>query len=198
MATPISNPARPFANCYWVQPGRLLAGEYPGDWSATTAVPKLNLLLAAGVTFFLDLTHPADGLESYAPLLPAMHPDQPRPIVYQRMAIPDRSVPPVAQMVQTLDVIDAALAAGQVVYVHCWGGVGRTGTVVGCHLVRHGRSGEAALAEIARLWQDMAKRDRYPHSPETAAQAAMVRTWTETTQFPISESTQSSDQRNCL
>lgn len=34
-----------------------------------------------------------------------------------------------------------ALAAGQTVYVHCYGGIGRTGTVVGCWLVRHGLSG---------------------------------------------------------
>ena len=27
---------------------------------------------------------------------------------------------------------------GRKVYVHCWGGVGRTGTVVGCYLVRQG------------------------------------------------------------
>ena len=35
------------------------------------------------------------------------------------------------------------------VYVHCWGGIGRTGTVVGCWLVRHGMTGDEALAEFA-------------------------------------------------
>ncbi|MSR27507.1 MAG: hypothetical protein EXS06_10930, partial [Planctomycetaceae bacterium] len=36
--------------------------------------------------------------------------------------------------------IDAELAAGRPVYVHCWGGVGRTGTVVGLvHVARRGR-----------------------------------------------------------
>ncbi|MEZ4725856.1 MAG: protein-tyrosine phosphatase family protein [Caldilineaceae bacterium] len=170
---------RPHANCYWVQPGRLLAGEYPGAALAVNARPKLRRILAAGVTFFLDLTHPDDSLQPYVELLNEEANQDSRPVLYRRLAIPDLDVPPVAQMVQTLDLIDEALAAGHVVYVHCWGGVGRTGTVIGCYLVRHGLSGEAALADIARLWQAMEKRDRHPHSPETAAQMAMVRTWQE-------------------
>ncbi len=169
--------ARPYPNSYWVQPGRLLAGEYPGDWPASAMRQKLRRLLDAGVTFFLDLTHPNDPLPPYATLLPQMSKAYPRPAVYRRMAILDRDVPAVAQMGQTLALIDEALAADHVVYVHCWGGVGRTGTVVGCYLVNQGSSGEAALAEIARLWQDVAKRDRHPQSPETPAQVQMVRTW---------------------
>ena len=171
---PMSTSARPHPNCYWVEPGRLLAGEYPGASQAAVARQKLQQIVASGVTFFLDLTSPDDGLAPYADLLTtdfAVH--------YRRLAIPDYSVPSVAQMTQTLDVIDGALAAGQVVYLHCWGGVGRTGTVVGCHLVRHGSSGEAALAQIAHWWQTVEKRDRHPHSPETSAQRQMVRTWHE-------------------
>ena len=37
-----------------------------------------------------------------------------------------------------LDEIDGAILNGKTVYVHCLGGIGRTGTVVGCYLVRHG------------------------------------------------------------
>lgn len=172
-------PTRPHANCYWVEPGRLLAGEYPGASHSDAARRKLQRILAAGVTFFLDLTSPADGLAPYAELLAEEAQIYTHAVSYCCMTIPDYSVPPVAQMVQTLDVIDDALAAGQVLYVHCWGGVGRTGTVIGCYLVRHGRSGEAALAQLAHLWQDVEKRYRHPRSPETPAQMAMVRTWHE-------------------
>jgi len=61
--------------------------------------------------------------------------------------------------------------------VHCWGGVGRTGTVVGCWLARHGiANGEEVLDHIARLRQgDLARRDR--PSPETDTQRALVRSW---------------------
>lgn len=172
-------PTRPHANCYWVEPNRLLAGEYPGASHSDAARRKLQRILAAGVTFFLDLTSPADGLAPYAELLAEEARIYPHAVSYRRMAIPDYSVPPVDQMVQTLDVIDTALAAGQVLYVHCWGGVGRTGTVVGCYLVRHGRSGEAALAQIAQWWQTVEKSYRHPQSPETSAQLQMVRTWRE-------------------
>ena len=82
-------------------------------------------------------------------------------------------------MVKILDTIDEALAEGHTVYVHCWGGIGRTGTVVGCHLVRHGKQGEEALEEIARWWQTIEKRPRHPRSPETEAQVDYILNWRE-------------------
>jgi ADP-ribosylglycohydrolase len=82
-------------------------------------------------------------------------------------------------MRRILDAIDSALDTGQTVYVHCWGGVGRTGTVIGCWLVRHGRSGQAALREVATLYSAMseAKRRRHPRSPETESQRRMIAHW---------------------
>lgn len=52
--------------------------------------------------------------------------------------------PTVDQMRAILDAIDRA--AGSIVYVHCWGGHGRTGTVAGCYLVRHGQDTRQSLA----------------------------------------------------
>jgi protein-tyrosine phosphatase len=37
------------------------------------------------------------------------------------------------------------------VYVHCWGGKGRTATVIGCHLIDGGLDYDATLAELRRL-----------------------------------------------
>jgi hypothetical protein len=67
------------------------------------------------------------------------------------------------------------------VYLHCWGGTGRTGTAVGCHLVRTGKSGSEALATIAELWQTVSemKRRDFPESPQTRAQRAFVEGWVE-------------------
>ncbi|MBA3532830.1 MAG: dual specificity protein phosphatase family protein [Ardenticatenales bacterium] len=64
---------------------------------------------------------------------------------------------------------------GRVIYLHCLAGIGRTGTVLGCHFVRHGLSGEEALHLIVkRRWgnpyADMT-------SPETNAQRDFVRQW---------------------
>ena len=78
---------------------------------------------------------------------------------------------------ESIDAIDAALAAGETVYVHCYGGIGRTGTVIGCWLVRRGLNGEEALSYIA------ARRAGTPDgrraSPETSAQRALVLNWSE-------------------
>ena len=47
---------RPIANSYWVVPGRLLAGEYPGATLRRPTLENLHGLLDAGVTYFIDLT----------------------------------------------------------------------------------------------------------------------------------------------
>jgi protein-tyrosine phosphatase len=60
------------------------------------------------------------------------------------------------------------------VYVHCWGGIGRTSTVVGCLLVDGGLDADAALADIDRRRSVTRKADRA--APQTDAQIDVVRT----------------------
>ena len=172
--TSLDSTPRPDPNTYWIIKGRFLAGEYPGAADPAKAREKMAAFLAAGITLFIDLTEPHE-LASYASLLP------PTGVEYHRFPIRDAGVPARAgDMGEILDAIDAGLAAGRNVYVHCWGGIGRTGTTVACWLQRHGRSPDEALAELARLWQTVAKHHRAPRSPETAEQAAWVRRWPQT------------------
>jgi protein-tyrosine phosphatase len=65
--------------------------------------------------------------------------------------IVDLGTTTVPHMTRILDDVDAALADDRSVYVHCWGGIGRTGTVVGCWLVRHGLDDGDPVRTIARL-----------------------------------------------
>jgi hypothetical protein len=81
-------------------------------------------------TLFVDLTEEGE-LGSYRHLLGVG-------VRHVRMPIEDWGVPSEEQMVRTLDLIDDALADGEVVYVHCRAGIGRTRTVIGCHRRRHG------------------------------------------------------------
>ncbi len=168
----------PFPNCYWLPDARILAGEYPGAVDSSDASGKLLLLQAAGVDTFIDLTE-AGELEPYQPVVATLgHPERGAP-AYYRLSVPDLDVPSPEHMHRILDLIDSEQARGRTVYVHCWGGVGRTGTVVGCYLVRHGLSGQEALERIATLWQGMEKRYRAPRSPETDTQHAFVLGWAE-------------------
>ena len=118
---------RPHANCYWVEPGRFLAGEYPGAKDEAVARQKLRRFLASGVTFFLDLTE-AHELSHYAGLLHEEAAAAGKAVEYRRMPIQDVSVSKTwREMVEILDVIDAAMASRHTVYVHCWGGSGVRG-----------------------------------------------------------------------
>ncbi|MBS2037524.1 dual specificity protein phosphatase family protein [bacterium] len=167
---PSNHPDRPHANCYWVT-SQLMAGEYPIERDSRVARRKLDGILQAGISEFLDLTDPADGLNPYQHL-PAC-----RPFGYRQMTIRDMDVPAPTWMREILDHLQSRLDAGQKVYVHCWGGIGRTGTVVGCHLVENGMTPEQALEHIAERWQTMEKLVRFPRSPQTDAQVDFVRAW---------------------
>ena len=94
----------------------------------------------------------------------------------------------------------AALDDGRTVYLHCWGGVGRTGTVVGCWLVRHGRTGDEALQQLEEWWQGVAKVRRKPQSPETPEQFRYVREWAEPAreESPMGEISTQDRFRGCL
>lgn len=166
----------PVEGSYWVQE-RFLAGEYPGGWGERKLRERLRGLLGAGVNFFLDLTERDEkGLQPYDVVLRHEARSTGRIVQYTRMPVPDFETPSVGQMRHILDLLDAALSAGYTVYLHCYAGVGRTGAVVGCFLVRHGWSGPEALDEIVELRRELDP-DGHP-SPITREQRQMVRDWT--------------------
>ncbi|GAB3588995.1 protein-tyrosine phosphatase family protein [Hymenobacter daeguensis] len=168
---------RPIPNSYWATP-LLLACEYPGDRTDAAATLKIDALLAAGIRDFYDLTE-AKELRPYEALLQqrAAHFGLgPEAVRYRRFSWRDMGVPTPGQLAEVLAALAESAAAQRPAAVHCWGGIGRTGTVVGCYLQQAlGLSGEEALARIAHEWQTVAKVDRYPTSPQTADQFAFVR-----------------------
>lgn len=147
---------------------RLLAGEYPGASDRDVAERRLRAFAESGITTFVDLTHPADALAPYEHLLPTDARRIAHPIV-------DLRTTTIPHMTRILDDVDTALADGRSLYVHCWGGVGRTGMVVGCWLVRHGLDEGEPLRALARLRRGVP--DAWAASPQTAAQRAIVTSW---------------------
>ncbi len=160
-------PTAPNADAYWVEPGRVLAGAYPGDPDATAARERLAGLRETGVTLFVDLTEPDELLAPYAHLLEGAR--------HERRSIPDFGTASQTLTAEILDLVDAERAAGGCVYLHCRGGIGRTGTIVGCWLVRHGLADGDPIARIAVLRRGTA--DALAPSPQTPAQQERVRDW---------------------
>lgn len=157
---------------YWVEPGRILAGEYParrGDRSVTEE--KLNLLIDHGVRTIVDLTHPVDGMAPYDSALRRIAAD--RGLTLQRIAepIPDMGVVEPGRYREIVSAILAARESGAV-YFHCRGGIGRTGTVAGCLLVESGLSGAEALQRLDDLRS--VTRKAASASPETDEQVRII------------------------
>lgn len=170
---------RPHPNCYWLVPGQMLAGEYPASPFQANATMRVDALLDAGIRQFIDLTEEHEGPGQYVAILDERARSRNLRVVHRRFAIPDFGVPSAALMRVVLDAIYGAIAAGDPVYVHCWGGIGRTGTVVGCLLREQGFDANSALALIGRKCQSMEKRIRHPKSPEWPEQFAFIEGWPE-------------------
>ena len=89
--------------------------------------------------------------------------------------IRDGEAPPREQMRVIFDTIEAAVVSGNKVFLHCFGGRGRSGCVAGCGLARAGIAlGTTALNRLTEI--------RYSHglflpSPETARQRDLVIDW---------------------
>jgi hypothetical protein len=166
---------RPIPACYWVIPGRFLAGEYPRTMDPVASEKRLAALIESGIRVFIDLTQDVDNLLPYAGLFSEVSPNQ--EIKHERFPIKDRSIPESPECTgNILDTIDAHLAAGRGVYLHCWGGIGRTGTVVGCWLGRHGQNAQVALRYLGILWHPCSK-SAFRRSPETVEQEKYLMSW---------------------
>lgn len=152
----------PIPNSYWATP-LVCASEYP--FSPFHFRPQLDKLLKAGIRTFIDLTEPNE-LIPYESRLRARAravgiPDSVQ-LWYYRFPIRDRSIPSEdgELMKKIMSVLQQCELANRKAVVHCRGGIGRTGTVIGCWLVQ---SGQVPNGDVA------------PNSPETGPQCEFVR-----------------------
>jgi hypothetical protein len=170
---------KPIPESYWVIPDKFLAGEYPHiRYDDLQSRKRLEAFLDAGFDSYLDLTCEGERAP-YFSTLSALAASSGRQVHYLRFSFPDFMVPTRAEMAAALDALDLALAGQGKVYLHCVGGIGRTGTTVACHLIRHGMSPEAALGRLREMYSTSAQSRIAPHSPEADAQVHFILDWKE-------------------
>ena len=174
----------PFNQAYWVVPGRLMAGCYPGSEKPAEADLKLAGLIDHGIRHIINLMKPGEINRAGRPFVPyekrliEIAAAEGCQVTVERHAIKDMGIPGRVEMGRILDGIDASIAQNRPVYVHCLGGIGRTGTVVGCYLARHGyANGRQLINQIQKLRKNTIT--RHMMSPETNQQIELICSWVE-------------------
>lgn len=165
------NNRRPIDNSYEVTKS-IYAGEYPINKDDESSYIKVKQFERFGITHFVDLTEEGE-LQPYEHLLY-------KGAKYLRFPIRDVSIPHSTESVRGLiakimKVIKDDPNAK--VYIHCWGGVGRTGVVVGCLLGELYKQGyDETLKRLEQLFAACPKSARR-NTPETAEQHKFIATY---------------------
>ena len=166
----------PFEKSYWVLPNKLIAGEIPASQIEAECRRKLTGLVDAKVKVVINLmevdekNRNGELFYNYSEFLKLYK------IETHRFPIRDGSITSIKRMTEILNLIDEYISKNKMVYVHCWGGVGRTGTIVGCYLKRHGiADNNNVLNQIDTLKINTPIASRV--SPETIEQQDFVLSW---------------------
>ena len=149
-----SNQPVPTLYSYRVADG-LYASEYPINKEDVARSDKLNGMIEFGITDFIDLTYPGDRLHPYKQFLP-------EGIGHWSFPIVDCRAPSSPEfMDEIVAKINELLALKRTICVHCWGGIGRTGTVVTAWLGKtFGYNYDKALSIQQQLWEANPKSQR--------------------------------------
>ncbi|MBQ8628637.1 MAG: ADP-ribosylglycohydrolase family protein [Prevotella sp.] len=148
--------------------GIIYAGEYPGDKNGEIAKQKIERMYHFGIRHFIDLTEEGE-LRPYNHLLPCE-------TTYTRFPITDCGAPKSIESVQRLLLrIEELKKMDGYVYVHCWGGVGRTGTIIACYLAQNWDEPDLnkTLEVLRRNFSKMPK-SAYRETPETKEQIDFI------------------------
>ena len=153
------------------------AGEYPvWEWEQGARMRQLKLFTDFGINYFLDLTENGE-MPPYAPFLT-------NNIGRHTFPIPNGCIPhSVKWVVDLFRIINGVLNKPETkLYIHCHGGVGRTGTIVACYYIYFkGMPADNALAEMRRRYATHG-RSAWMSAPETEVQLNFIKEFANTYQ----------------
>lgn len=153
----------------------VFAGEHPlFDIYKSSIKGNIPTLLRFGITVFLDLTQSYE-VSEYASFLP--------PNV-QRISFPIRncdvpsSVESVMDLFQRLEQLMHERPHAKL-YIHCHGGVGRTGTIAACYYIYFEHLLFKEAIDKMRRQYAQSPRSKFMNAPETKSQVEFIKTFAE-------------------
>ena len=153
------------------------AGEYPvWEWEQGARMRQLKLFTDFGINYFLDLTENGE-MPPYAPFLT-------NNIGRHTFPIPNGCIPhSVKWVVDLFRIINGVLNKPETkLYIHCHGGVGRTGTIVACYYIYFkGMPADNARADMRRRYATHG-RSAWMSAPETEVQLNFIKEFANTYQ----------------
>ncbi len=177
-----ANRSIPFKNAYWVSPGHLMAGEYPLCPDPQQSRKRLQSMFSHGIRLIVDLTEPEELYRlgprhpGYSELVDEVAAGMGIRADYNSLPVRDFDAPHRKFMAGILDLIDESIDSARPVYVHCRVGIGRTGTVIGAWLVRHGHPADYTLLETIRQMR-MHTDTAFMESPQSREQRNLIFSW---------------------
>mmetsp|Transcript_7093 Transcript_7093/g.8180 ORF Transcript_7093/g.8180 Transcript_7093/m.8180 type:complete len:397 (-) Transcript_7093:465-1655(-) len=180
----------------WVIKGRVMAGGYPCCLDDAENDKLLRMLLCRyGIDTFVclqsevNLNVPPEVWRAGKAPRPYIHdarniiadlikrkktrPD--RKVDFLHLPIPDGGITTDAAMAALSEDVIARVLKGERMYIHCWGGHGRTGTLVGIMLGRLYNLGAVAAIRLTQQYHDSRVNPQQMRSPATAMQRTQVK-----------------------
>lgn len=164
---------RPAYFCFKVEEYNIWGAEYPGDHNEKLAKEKILYALEFGITHFIDLTEEGE-LPPYSHLLP-----KDGSVNYIHFPIKDAHAPKSVEEVDQLLIKMEDILANphNKIYLHCWGGVGRTGTISACWIARKFSLNYCiVMSRLQAVWKTCLKSYSQP-IPDHWSQKEFIKTY---------------------
>ncbi len=121
---------------FWLIPNKIAGGSLPRETDDITLLKRKNIRHIISLVSNISKIHQL-----------IVNTD----IELHHIPVPDWGVPSQSQISQFLKLVTDILNMEEATYVHCYGGCGRTGTMLALYLIHSGQTGEEALKTIRAL-----------------------------------------------